>query len=455
MCARSPRRGARSTVNDRASGGTVTGGVHRPTTLFNKMIRSSLRFAQRTLKQHGGAMSHPKFVQRHATLIATKHQLKHQSTMVHPMESKGIPSWTLVLAAFGAAYQWNSTEKEVSKVPIVVGETRWASGLFSTSSSAQPSELDKCVVMISSTHNNGTDVLYGHGSGIVLSSQGHILTNAHCLHPNLSHSVNMMYGKLNTDLHVTVQGKEYPARLLGLDGLTDLAIIKVEFSDFSDPDSIEFTPAIFHSQKDLGDVKCVAATEKGLETANVSHVSTMSGETLGRWEKRANYFVGCSKVVPGFSGGPMISNDQVVGMTTFVDDSHVYAINMTDGTMDLIRALLVSSVAGEGMGGIARPWIGLKVASTNGQATVLKVAPFSPASLSGILPGDVVKKVNGEVVKDCGQVMQRLAVVPKGSLPADTVHLSIQRQGLQLEVDVATKVLESGWAFKQRIRFLA
>jgi len=313
--------------------------------------------------------------------------------------------------------------------------------------------------MISSAVPNGQNWLHGHGTGIVLSSHGHVLTNAHCLHPHLSHSLCKMLQQNDLDVQLTVSiaGKEYPARILGFDGFTDLAVVKIDSSD-------KFTPASFSqpsSQQilDMQDALCMAATKTGVQTALVANLQNKEAESLGRWEKRANYFTGITdSVFPGFSGGPLVANGAIVGMTTFVDGFNVYAISMTDQTMELVRALVVSSVAGLGLGGIARPWVGIKLESTRQGAVIRKVAPFSPASKAGLRPGDIVTSVNGEKVSSAGQAMQRLHVVPKGSCPEESIHLSIQReaklQTRQIEADLNAQLLE-GRFFRQRVQFLA
>ncbi len=143
----------------------------------------------------------------------------------------------------------------------------------------------------------------GSGSGVVISSDGYILTN--------SHVVDDSYQTL---AYVVANEKEYKAEIIGLDTRTDLAVIKIDTNEDI------FVPAIFANSDDLliGQEVAAIGNPGGIVLSNTITQGIVSStnreiETGGN----VKYIQTDSAINPGNSGGPLVNfNGEVVGINT-------------------------------------------------------------------------------------------------------------------------------------------
>ena len=237
------------------------------------------------------------------------------------------------------------------------------------------------------------------GSGTIISKDGYILTNHH------------VAGRATRIVCRLSDREEVDAELIGTDALTDLAILKIDFSTRRDP-SKPLAVAHFGDSDEVqvGDVVLAMGSPAGLSqsvtrgvVANTEMISpggagsfTLDGENVGelvRW-------IGHDAVIyGGNSGGPLVNlKGEIIGVNEV-------GIGSLGGA---IPGNLAQTVAKEliANGHVSRSWIGLEVQPllkemTDGRGVLVStVLPDSPAKVAGIQAGDFITEYNGQTVVD-------------------------------------------------------
>jgi S1-C subfamily serine protease len=271
------------------------------------------------------------------------------------------------------------------------------------------------------------------GSGTVVSAQGHIATNAHVTQNGKSFRV------------VFADGRELPARLVGTDTLSDLAVLQV-----IPPKPETFAHAEFAEVLDLrpGDTVLAMGAPWGLSnsmSAGVVNnprrllVSLFDDEAdyedrLGADEPTGRYYAWIqhdAAIAPGNSGGPLVDlSGRIVGVNTrgmIFGGDLAFAIPGPDAG-EVVRALIAK-------GRIDRAHFGFRLRSlkgTGGTRGVLvnAVERGSAAEKAGLRAGDLVLAIDGQLVSapqpvDVPALQRRLAELPIG----EPVQLDIDRDG--------------------------
>ncbi len=261
----------------------------------------------------------------------------------------------------------------------------------------------------------------GLGSGVIVSSEGYILTNYHVVEAA---------DQIEVALH---DGSTQPARLVGGDPESDLAVLRIE----ADKKGREL-PAITLGQMEnllVGDVVLAIGNPFGVgQTVTMGIVSALGRSHLGI-NTFENFIQTDAAVNPGNSGGALVdSRGNLVGINTAI-------YSRSGGSLGIGFAIPIS-IARNVMeqiiktGSVTRGWIGVEaqeitpelaetfgLADTDG-ALIAGVQRGSPADLGGIRPGDILLAVNGKPVKD-PQVMLDLIA---GQTPGETVPFKLRRQ---------------------------
>ncbi|MBE2294170.1 MAG: DegQ family serine endoprotease [Phycisphaerales bacterium] len=269
------------------------------------------------------------------------------------------------------------------------------------------------------------------GSGFILSPDGYILTNAH-----VAQDADKIIVRLSDQ-------RERPAKLIGVDEMTDVALLKIEGDNLptvkiGDSDALE-----------VGEWVLAIGSPFGLEhTATQGIVSA-----VGRNLPSGTYvpFIQSDVAVnPGSSGGPLFNlRGEVVGI-----NSQIYS--STGGYMGLSFAIpikLAMQVVDQikSTGEVTRGWLGVLLQAVNNDladafnldrprgALVAQILPDSPAASAGFKQGDIILRYGGEPVEDSSQLPRMIGVTPVGK----TVAMSILRNGEPLEIKATIARLEA------------
>jgi len=264
------------------------------------------------------------------------------------------------------------------------------------------------------------------GSGVIITSDGTILTNNHVIDGA-------------TDIEVQLSDKrEFKAKLVGTDPRTDIAVLKIDASGLP-------TLAIGDSSKlRVGDVVFAVGDPFGVgETATMGIVSATGRSGLGI-ENYEDFIQTDAAINPGNSGGAMVDlRGNLIGINTAI------ATGGGEGNIGIGFAIpidMARSVADQlvAHGKVIRGYLGLypqdvtpEIAkqfglSGPGGALVSEVSPDSPASKAGLKRGDVILKVNGQPVNSANDLRLRISQTPPGT----DVKLQVSRDSKLLDVTV-------------------
>jgi serine protease Do len=259
----------------------------------------------------------------------------------------------------------------------------------------------------------------GLGSGIIVSKEGHILTNNHVIEGA-------------DEILVTLAGdkKEYSAKKIGTDPGTDLAVLKVEVKDL---------PAITFADSDklrVGDFAIAIGNPFGLKQSVTMGIVSSMGRNDMDIVPFENFIQTDASINPGNSGGPLVDIEgRLIGVNTAIFSrtgtnmgiGFAVPANMARSIMDSIlqHGRVVRGFLGVTMQNLDQTMASkFKVKSLTG-VLINGVEAKSPAAEAGIESGDVITAVDGKSVED----MSALRMTIGGLVPGSKVELSYLRNG--------------------------
>lgn len=265
------------------------------------------------------------------------------------------------------------------------------------------------------------------GSGVIMSDQGHILTN---------HHVIAGADAIQVLLH---DGRSANAAVVGSDIATDLAVLRIDLRDL---DPIEIGDS---NSLQVGDVVLAIGNPLGFgHTVTQGIVSA-----LGRWGLLPNapyedYIQTDATIHQGNSGGALIDvQGRLLGINTLIYTGSNQAARGDNTGIGISLAIPINMAAFVmrdliDYGEVIRGWLGVSVdpvlaaveGSTGQALLVVAVAQDSPAARAGIRVGDVITHIDGEKVIDGRLTMHRIAQLR----PGDTIAVSLQRNQQSLEL---------------------
>ncbi|MFM9094815.1 MAG: S1C family serine protease [Acidimicrobiaceae bacterium] len=308
---------------------------------------------------------------------------------------------------------------QITSAPVVVADD---DGSSSGSLIAQVAErLANSVVTISTTVSDDFGGGRGVGTGVVLTSDGEILTNAHVVEDA-------------TEVVVRFAGETEPrvAKVLASDLGNDLALIKVDATGlvaatFAKPGSVRIGDTVVAIGYALA-LDGGPTVTSGIVSALKRTIETDSGALNSLIQTDA-------AISSGNSGGPLVNlKGEVVGINTAVarGDSDSAANNIgfsisVDEVLIVIEQLREQAKGAERKEGFLG--VGLAAREDGGQGAIItNVQPGSPADKAGILIDDVVLAVDGEPID--GQA--GLVAAIRDAEPGQTVKIEIFRDGKRL-----------------------
>lgn len=281
--------------------------------------------------------------------------------------------------------------------------------------------------------DDGGSVQESLGSGFIVDSKGYIITNDHVIE-----KADKIYVKLSTDPDTQDLGR--PARVIGVDKATDLAVIKI---DTNSP-----LPVVKLGNSDeaqVGDwVEAIGSPFALAQTVTAGIISAKNRTLDQGAPGQFQHFIQTDAAInPGNSGGPLLDmNGNVIGVNTaiYTQSAGYQGIGfaMPSNTVASVYNDLVSPshkvVRGsigiqfrEGLSGAVNRVYGFK----NG-VLVQEVQPGGPADKAGLKPGDIINTVDGRSIKDGEDLVNEIAARHPGS----SIRLGYLRDGKQSDTTV-------------------
>src|SRR5271170_3477346 len=261
------------------------------------------------------------------------------------------------------------------------------------------------------------------GSGFFISADGYIVTNNHVV----DHA---------TEVTVTTSdGKSMPAKVIGVDSKTDLALLKADGKDFP---FVTFAG----QQPRVGDWVIAVGNPFGLGGTVTAGIVSARGRDIGSGPYD-DFLQIDAPVNHGNSGGPTFNTEgEVVGVNTAIFSPSGGSVGIGFAIASDVVKTVVEQLKENGA--VARGWLGVEiqpvtpdladslgVANASG-ALVAKETPNSPAAAAGVKVGDVITAVNGDKVADPRELARRIAALG----PKKVAELAIWRNGAQQTLNV-------------------
>jgi len=265
----------------------------------------------------------------------------------------------------------------------------------------------------------------GLASGVIVSTEGYILTNNHVIE-----AADEITVFLN-------DGRSTSAKLVGTDPDTDLAVLKIK---------LENLPVMVMSNSDqlqVGDVVLAIGNPFGVgQTVTSGIVSALGRNQLGI-NTFENFIQTDAAINPGNSGGALVDvQGNLLGINTAI-------YSRSGGSMGIGFAIPVSTARQvlEGIvkdGQVVRGWIGVEpteitpdLAKTfnvqrNSGVIITGVLQTGPAFKAGVRPGDVLLAVEGQQVKTVAELLARVSALK----PGRAARMTVLRQNDQIELTV-------------------
>ena len=264
----------------------------------------------------------------------------------------------------------------------------------------------------------------GVATGIILTPEGHVLTNYHVV-------------EIGQGIRVTLNdGSNHEADVVGEDPVTDLAVIKIVGVEGLEPARLgdsstllvgEDVIAIGHAMGIPG----APTVSKGVVSALERSVDTTRNTTI------VDLIQTDASINPGNSGGPLVnSRAEVIGVNTVVvsvGQGIGFAININDAK-EVARQIIEQGFVRRGYLGVLPAAMTPQLAAYMGMDTDIKgillrqVLPGSAADDAGLEAGDVILSMDGQTLRNTGELSKFLI----SHQPGDAVNVTLLRDGGEL-----------------------
>ncbi|MGH9512048.1 MAG: Do family serine endopeptidase [Terriglobales bacterium] len=269
---------------------------------------------------------------------------------------------------------------------------------------------------------------HGIGSGVIISPDGYIVTNNHVVDGSV-------------DIRVTMGDRRIlPAKLIGTDPLTDLAVIKVNATD------LPSVPWGNSQQLRPGETVLAFGNPFGFRfTVTRGIVSALNRPNPDSDDARkpGEFIQTDAAINPGNSGGPLVdARGEVVGINTFlISPSGSFSGMGFAIPTQIVRPTVESLIK---YGKVTHGYIGIGISDItpdnskffevkdNRGAVVTQVEADSPGAKAGLKIGDVISEIDGKKVSDAGE----LQVEVGQKSPGTTLKLTVLRDGKDMTLPV-------------------
>ncbi|OQY95983.1 MAG: hypothetical protein B6D41_05525 [Chloroflexi bacterium UTCFX4] len=316
-----------------------------------------------------------------------------------------------------------------AQAPITQNMTvNLASEVIGTVRAVEPAVVTVISNLGGATFGQGNRSAEASGSGVVISQDGHIVTNNHVIEG--ASSVFVIYS----------DGERADATVVGADPVTDIAVLKVNgqvpaVAAFGDSSALQLGESVIAIGSPLGNYR--GSVTVGVVSGLNRTVQGTAQDSLIQTDAAINH---------GNSGGPLINlAGQIVGINTLVvrdstsgDQAEGLGFAVPSNTVRSVAEQLITS------GRIEYPFIGISYSEINPQiaaemnltsktgVVVSQVTPNSPAQAAGLQARDVVTAINRDKIDENNSLRSLLFKYHVG----DTITLTVERDGQTLQVQV-------------------
>jgi len=275
----------------------------------------------------------------------------------------------------------------------------------------------------------------GTGSGFILSPDGRLMTNAHVVSGADTVKVTLKDGRI-------LQGK-----VLGVDPVTDIAVVKIEANSLP-------IVTLGNSEKLIpGEWAIAIGNPLGLDntvTAGIISAIGRSSSQVGIPDKRVSFIQTDAAINPGNSGGPLLNaRGEVIGINTAIRaGAQGLGFAIPIETAERIANQIVKKGRAE------HPYLGIQMVTLTPElkaeigksrdipfkvqqdqgVLILRVVASSPAAKAGLQPGDVIQKLDGKAVENPTDVQQRVEANEVGKVMPVEVNRNGQTQLIQVQL---------------------
>ena len=310
--------------------------------------------------------------------------------------------------------------------------------------SAIATKVNKSIVGVKVTFNSqdfftGSSVGTGEGSGIIIKSDGYIMTNNHVIADSINSTTGVQSSTSKIEIILPSDiNKTYTAKIIGRDEKTDLAVLKIDATglpaaELGDSNALK-----------VGELAVAIGNPGGLDYMGSVTVGVISGlnRTISPEDPTLKLIQTDAAINPGNSGGALVnSKGQVIGInsakivaTGFEGLGFAIPINTAKS---IVESLLTSGYV------TGRPFLGVQqnpdytadvARQNNAPEGVLidSVVPLSGAYKAGLLKGDVITKFDGVVIKD----FNTLNDAKNKHKPGDKVAVEVFRENKTIKFSV-------------------
>jgi S1-C subfamily serine protease len=269
------------------------------------------------------------------------------------------------------------------------------------------------------------------GTGMVLTSDGEILTNNH-----------VVEGATSITVTISSTGATYAASVVGTDPTDDVAVLQL--ADASGLPTAHLSDAgatVGESVTGVGNAGGTGTLTAAPGTVTALEQSiTASDETGADSEQLSGLIETDAAIQAGDSGGPLYGEDgMVIGMDTAASTggaTQAYAIPIDDA--EAIAAQIVAGVDDSTIHQGLPAFLGVSLQGTAGGATVAGVVSGAPAADAGITAGDVITSVDGSAIGSADDLSSALATLDPGD------HVTVTWTGIDGSQQTTTVTLAAG-----------